>query len=61
MPSQPLNFPRDRETIRASILKSRRHLWQLQCDLHETVLISQETILQSRELIAKADEALARR
>jgi hypothetical protein len=41
--------------------KSRRHLWQLQRDLHDTVLISQVTILQSRELIAKVDEALTRR
>ena len=55
--SQPLH---DRETIRASILKSRLDLCRLQRDLHDTVLMSQLTILQSRELIAKVDEALAR-
>jgi hypothetical protein len=61
MPSQPLHFPSERETIVASISKSRRDLWRLQRDLHDTVLLSHSTILQSRELIAKVDEALARR
>ena len=61
MPDQPLHFPSERETVVASILKSRHHLWQLQCDLHDTVLSSHRTIFQSRELIAKVDEALARR
>jgi hypothetical protein len=61
MPSQPLNSPSDRKTIRASIVKSRLDLWRLQRDLHDTVLLSHQTILQSRELIAKVDEALARR
>jgi len=60
MPSQPLHFPSERETIVASILKSRFHLWQLECDLHDTVLRSRETISQSVDLIAKIDEALAR-
>jgi hypothetical protein len=59
MPGQPLHC--DRETIRASILKSRLHLCQLQCDLHDTVWISRETISQSLKLIAKVDEAIARR
>ncbi|MFY9838597.1 MAG: hypothetical protein WAK55_19410, partial [Xanthobacteraceae bacterium] len=58
MPSQPLNSPSDREIISASILKSRRHLRQLQGDLHDTVLRSQVTILQTQELITKADELL---
>ena len=61
MRSQPLHSPSDRDTIVACILKSRRDLWRLQCDLHDTVLLSHSTILQSRELIAKVDEALARR
>ncbi len=61
MPSQPLHSPTDREIIHASILKSRRDLWQLQRDLHDTFLISCETILESRELIAKIDEILTRR
>jgi hypothetical protein len=61
MPSQPLHAPSDRETIRDSILKSRFDLWRLQCDLHDTVLISHTAILQSQELIAEVDEALARR
>jgi hypothetical protein len=61
MPSQPLHPPSNRETIRASILKSRFDLWRLQRDLHNTVLISHVTISQSLELIAKIDEALARR
>jgi hypothetical protein len=56
---QPLHFPSEHETILASILKSRRHLWRLQCDLHDTVLRSRETISQSLDLIAKTDEALA--
>jgi hypothetical protein len=60
MPDQPLHFPSGRETILASILKSRRHLWQLQCDLHDTALRSRETISQSLDLIAKVDETLAR-
>ena len=59
MPSQPLHFPSERETILASILKSRLHLWQLQCDLHDTVLRSRKMISQSLDLIAKTDEALA--
>jgi hypothetical protein len=59
MPDQPLHFPSERETIVASILKSRLHLSQLQCDLHDTVLRSRETISQSLDLIAKVDEALA--
>ncbi|MGC2081086.1 MAG: hypothetical protein WA728_34765 [Xanthobacteraceae bacterium] len=58
MPSQPLNSPSDREIISASILKSRRHLRQLQGDLHDTVLRSQVTILQTQELIAKTDKLL---
>jgi hypothetical protein len=59
MPDQPLHFPSQRETVLASILKSRHHLWQLQCDLHDTALRSRETISQSLDLIAKVDEALA--
>ena len=64
MPNQPLHFPCEhfpskRETIVASILKSRLHLWQLQCDLHDTAFRSRETISQSLDLIAKVDEALA--
>ena len=55
MPDQPVHFPSERETI----LKSRFHLWQLQCDLHDTALRSRETISQSLDLIAKIDEALA--
>ena len=61
MPSQPLRSPSERETIRASILKSRLDLWRLQCDLHDTVLLSHTTIFQSRKLITKVDEVLARR
>jgi hypothetical protein len=61
MPGQLLHSPSDRETIRTSILKSRLQLWQLQCDLHDSVLTSRETISQSLDLIARADEALARR
>jgi hypothetical protein len=60
MPGQPLHFPSERETILASILKSRLDLWQLECDLHDTVLRSRETISQTQDLIAKIDEALAR-
>jgi hypothetical protein len=60
MPDQPLHFPSERENILASILKSRFHLRQLQCDLHDTVLRSRETISQSLDLIAKIDEAIAR-
>jgi hypothetical protein len=61
MLDQPLHFPSERETIVASILKSRRHLWQLRCDLRDTALRSRETISQSLDLIAKVDEALARK
>jgi hypothetical protein len=61
MPSQPLHFPSERETILASILKSRHHLWRLQCDLHDTTWRSREMISQSLDLIAKVDEALARK
>jgi hypothetical protein len=61
MPDQPLHFPSERETIVASILKSRHHLWQLQCDLHDTTWRSRETISQSLDLIANIDEALARK
>jgi hypothetical protein len=60
MPSQPLHFPSERETVVASILKSRFHLWQIESDLHDTVLRSRETISQSLDLIAKIDEALTR-
>jgi len=59
MLDRPLHFPSERETIAASILKSRLHLRQLQCDLHDTALRSRETISQSLDLIAKVDEALA--
>jgi hypothetical protein len=52
MPDQPLHFPSERETNVASILKSRFHLWQLRCDLHDTVSRSRETISQSLDLIA---------
>jgi len=55
MPDQPF----ERETIVASILKSRLDLRRLQCDLHDTVFRSRETISQSLDLIAKVDEALA--
>ena len=61
MGSQPLHSPSDRKTTLASIMQSRLDLWRLECDLHDTVLISHATILQSRELIAKVNEALARR
>jgi len=66
MPSQPLHFPSEhfpseRETILASILKSRLDLQRLQFDLHDTALRSRETISLSLDLIAKVDEALARR
>ena len=61
MPSQPLHFPSERETVVASILKSRHHLSQLQCDLHDTASRSRETISQSLDLIAKVDKALARK
>ena len=60
MPSQPLHFPSERETIVASILKSRLDLRRLQCDMHDTVLRSRETISQTHDLIAKIDEGLAR-
>jgi len=60
MPDQPLHFPSERETIGAAILKSRLHLSQLECDLHNTVLRSRETISQSLDLIAKIDKALTR-
>jgi len=61
MPSQPIHFPSERETIVASILKSRLDLQRLQCDLHDTVLRSREAISRSQDLIAKVDEALARK
>jgi hypothetical protein len=60
MPDQRLHFPSERETILASILKSRLDLRRLQCDLHDTAWRSRETISQSLDLIAKIDEALAR-
>ena len=64
MPDQPLHFPSElpseRETILASILKSRLDLRRLQCDMHDTVWRSRKTISQSLDLIAKADE-LARK
>jgi hypothetical protein len=59
MPDQPLHLPSERETVRASILKSRLDLRRLQWDLHDTVLCSREVISQSLDLIAKVDEALA--
>ena len=63
MPDRPLHFPNElpseRETILASILKSRLDLQRLQYDLHDTVLRSRETISQSQDLIAKIEEALA--
>jgi hypothetical protein len=58
MPGQ-LRFPNERETVLASILKSRLHLDEIEHDLHDTVLRSCETISQSLDLIAKAD-AIAR-
>jgi hypothetical protein len=61
MPGKPLHFPNERETILASILKSRLDLQRLQCDLHDTVLRSRETISRSQNLIAKVEEALARK
>ena len=65
MPGQPLHFPSElpseRETILASILKSRLDLQRLQCDMHDTVLRSRKTISQSLDLVAKADEVLARK
>jgi hypothetical protein len=61
LPDQPLHFPSERETIRASILKSRLDLQRLQHDLQDTVLRSRETISRSQDLIAKVDEALARK
>jgi hypothetical protein len=61
MPDQPLHFPSEREAIVASVLKSRLHLRQLQCDLHETASRSRATISQSLDLIAKVDEVLARK
>jgi hypothetical protein len=60
MPSQPLHFPSERETIVACILKSRLDLQRLQCDMQDTVLRSRETISQTQDLIAKIDEGLAR-
>ena len=59
MPDQPLHFPSERETIVATILKSRLDLQRLERDLHDTVLQSRETISQSLDLIARIDEALA--
>jgi hypothetical protein len=58
MPDQPFHFTSERETVHASILKSRLHLSRLEWDMHETVLRSREAISQSLDLIAKADEAL---
>ena len=55
MIGQPLH---DRETIRATILKSRLDPSRLQRDLHDTVLKSHQTISQSLDLIAKVDRAL---
>jgi hypothetical protein len=54
MPGQ-LRFPNERETVLASILKSRLHLYELERDLHDTVSRSCETISQSLDLIARAD------
>jgi hypothetical protein len=59
MAGQSLHFPNERETVLASILKSRLHLRELERDLHDTVLRSHETISQTLGLIAKAD-AMAR-
>jgi len=59
MPDQLLHLPSERETILASILKSRLDLRRLQSDLHDTVSRSRKTISQSLDLIAKADEVLA--
>ena len=56
---RPLHFPSERETIVASILKSRLDLQRLERDLHDTAWRSRETISQSLDLIAKVDEALA--
>jgi hypothetical protein len=60
MSDQPLHFPSDRETIVASILKSRLDLRRLQSDLHNTISLSRGMISQSLDLIAKVDEVLAR-
>jgi hypothetical protein len=60
MPGQPLHFPSERETIPASIVKSRFDLWRLEYDMHDTVMRSRDTISQSLDLIAKVDEALTR-
>ena len=60
MPEQPLHFPSERETVVASILKSRLDLRRLQCDMHDTVSRSRGTISQSLDLIAKVDEVLVR-
>ena len=60
MLDRPLHFPSERETIVASILKSRLDLQRLERDLHDTAWRSRETISQSLDLIAKIDEALAR-
>ena len=59
MLDQPLHFPSERETVVASIVKSRLDLQRLERDLHDTVLRSRDTISQSLDLIAKIDEALA--
>jgi hypothetical protein len=61
MPDQSLHFPSERETVRASILKSLLDLRRLQSDLHHTICLSREMISQSHDLIAKADEVLARK
>ena len=61
MPDQPLHFPSERETIVASILKSRLDLQRLQSDLHHTISLSREMVSQSLKLIAGADEVLAQK
>jgi hypothetical protein len=65
MPDQPLHFPSElpseRETVLASILKSRLDLRRLQCDIHDTVSRSRKTVSQSLDPIAKVDEVLARK
>src|SRR5262249_5622275 len=61
MPDQLLHLPSERETILASILKSRLDLRRLQSDLHDTVSRSRKTISQSLDVIAKADEVLAQK
>jgi hypothetical protein len=60
MPEQPLHFRSERETILATILKSRLDLRRLQFDLHHTIFLSRKTISQSLDFIAKTDKALER-